>query len=137
MDSLASRIQSAVDSTLSLLHSEIANFQTEESVKQGRILMTFTLITIIFLPLSFLSSLFALDVESFQKTPPWAFGVIFGASVGVSSAFTALALRASYLISIFKTIRECIYKKRKGSMEDEEAGLSEKMGLTHEGKKDR
>ncbi|KAI2472581.1 hypothetical protein F4781DRAFT_343816 [Annulohypoxylon bovei var. microspora] len=83
MESLASRIQTAVDSTLSLLQSEIANFQAEESVRQGKesarqgnILMVFTLITIVFLPLSFLSSLFALDVESFLKAPAWALGVI-------------------------------------------------------------
>ncbi|KAI1775281.1 hypothetical protein F4818DRAFT_441378 [Hypoxylon cercidicola] len=115
MESLASRIQSAVNSTLSLLHSEIANSQAAESVKQGdesasqgKVLMAFTLITVVFLPLSFLSSLFALDVESFQKAPAWAFGVIFG----VSFAFTALAFGISYSIPIAKLIRKYSQKKR-------------------------
>ncbi|KAI1801153.1 cora-like Mg2+ transporter protein-domain-containing protein [Daldinia bambusicola] len=88
MESLASRIQNAVHSTLSLLQSEISNFQAEESVKQGNNMMVFTLTTAVFLPLSFLTSLFALDVETFQRTPAWAFGIIFGTAF----AFTALLI---------------------------------------------
>ncbi|KAI2773948.1 hypothetical protein F4815DRAFT_398683 [Daldinia loculata] len=90
MERLAGRIQSAVNSTLSLLQSEIANFQSEESVRQGnesvkqgneagrqgKTLMAFTGITSVFLPLSFLSSLFTLDFGQFYDTPAWVFGVI-------------------------------------------------------------
>ncbi|CAG7558189.1 unnamed protein product [Fusarium equiseti] len=36
------------------------------------------------LPLSFLSSLFALDADSFQKTPSWVFAVIFLVALAVS-----------------------------------------------------
>ncbi|KAI1653544.1 hypothetical protein F4813DRAFT_374167 [Daldinia decipiens] len=82
----------------------------EQSVKQGDSMMAFTLITIIFLPLSFLSSLFALDVESFQKAPAWTFGIIFG----VSLEFTALTIYALYLnryvVAIAKSI--CMYIKK-------------------------
>ncbi|KAI1478751.1 hypothetical protein F4774DRAFT_143221 [Daldinia eschscholtzii] len=92
MEKLAGRIQSAVDSTLSLLQSEIANFQTEQSVKQGTNMMAFTSITAVFLPLSFLTSLFALDVQSFEKAPVWAFKVIFG----VSFPFAALVIYALF-----------------------------------------
>ncbi|KAF5012599.1 hypothetical protein FDECE_1366 [Fusarium decemcellulare] len=69
MDIVADRIQSA--------QSEIANFQ-------GKILMVFTFATVLFLPLSFLSSLFALDVASFQQTPAWTFVTIFIVSAAVS-----------------------------------------------------
>ncbi|GAP83012.2 putative ankyrin repeat protein [Rosellinia necatrix] len=39
--------------------------QSDETMKQGRSIMTFTLITIVFLPLSFLSSLFGMNNKEF------------------------------------------------------------------------
>ncbi|SPJ73361.1 uncharacterized protein FTOL_03091 [Fusarium torulosum] len=85
------RFQRKVKTTLTLQESEIASFQAqianrqanestkqgEESVKQGKIVLVFTLITVWFLPLSFLTSLFALDVASFMKAPAWALYIIF------------------------------------------------------------
>ncbi|KAI0885870.1 uncharacterized protein GGS22DRAFT_188159 [Annulohypoxylon maeteangense] len=109
MDQAADRIHSAVDTILSLEQNEIsndqaktandqaktanelsktANRQAEESIKQGRTLMAFTVITTIFLPLSFLSSIFALDYEASQKTPVGValgilvFIVVFGLQAG-------------------------------------------------------
>ncbi|KAF4998967.1 hypothetical protein FGRMN_2766 [Fusarium graminum] len=85
LDSIAERIQTAINTTLSLQQSELAT-------AQGNTVMVFTLATVLFLPLSFLSSLFALDVASFQKAPAWAFYVIFFVSIGIS-AFSWLAIR--------------------------------------------
>ncbi|KAI1417262.1 hypothetical protein F5Y13DRAFT_185336 [Hypoxylon sp. FL1857] len=93
MDRLATTIQSPVDLKLSLLQSEMANVQSEEAVRQGKVMMAFTIITIVFSPMSFLTSLFALDVGSFLEAPNWAFGVIFG----TSSAFVAVALYCAYI----------------------------------------
>ncbi|RFN47991.1 1-alkyl-2-acetylglycerophosphocholine esterase [Fusarium flagelliforme] len=84
MDEVASRIQSALNTTLSLQQSEIANEQAQISANQNKVLMTFTFATLLFLPLSFLSSLFALDADSFQKTPSWVFAVIFLVALAVS-----------------------------------------------------
>ncbi|KAF5570167.1 ankyrin [Fusarium phyllophilum] len=75
LDSIAQRIQSA--------QSEVANRQATEATRQGKTVMTFTFATVLFLPLSFLSSLFALDVTSFQEAPAWAFYVIFFVSMGI------------------------------------------------------
>ncbi|KAM5363840.1 hypothetical protein ACJZ2D_011816 [Fusarium nematophilum] len=75
VDIVADRIQSAVNTTLSLQQSEIANLQASLATEQGKILMVFTFNTLLFLPLSFLSSLFALDVASFEQAPGWAFAV--------------------------------------------------------------
>ncbi|KAG4261539.1 hypothetical protein FPRO03_11556 [Fusarium proliferatum] len=83
-DDISARIQSAVNTTLSLQQSELANSQAIEATKQGNTVMTFTFATVLFLPLSFLSSLFALDVASFQEAPAWAFYVIFFVSAGIS-----------------------------------------------------
>ncbi|EQB56523.1 hypothetical protein CGLO_03466 [Colletotrichum gloeosporioides Cg-14] len=89
LGSVAQRVHGAVNTTLSLQQSEIANLQAKLSIKhaelaaqQSRVLMVFTVVTILFLPLSFLTSLFALDVASFQQAPPWALGVIFSVSFG-------------------------------------------------------
>ncbi|KAI1463033.1 uncharacterized protein F4812DRAFT_464149 [Daldinia caldariorum] len=127
MESRANKIQSAVNSTLTLLHSEIANFQAEESVRQGKeavkqtvesvnqgkFMVVFTITTAVFLPLSFLTSLFAVDSDKLNGTPAWVFGVIFG----VSFAFTALALCIPFLISLISPVTKPAWghiKKRYG-----------------------
>ncbi|KAF5614061.1 1-alkyl-2-acetylglycerophosphocholine esterase [Fusarium sp. NRRL 25303] len=84
MEVVAERIQLAVNTTLSLQQSEIANFQATLATTQGKTIMAFTFATVLFLPLSFLSSLFALDVASFQEAPAWAFYVIFLVSAAIS-----------------------------------------------------
>ncbi|KAI8266742.1 hypothetical protein K4K58_009250 [Colletotrichum sp. SAR11_239] len=66
--SVAERVHAAVGVLLSS--------RAELAIQQGRVLMVFTVVTTLFLPLSFLTSLFALDVASFQQAPPWALGVI-------------------------------------------------------------
>ncbi|KAI1066726.1 hypothetical protein LB506_012110 [Fusarium annulatum] len=81
LDSIAERIQSAINTTLSLQQSDLANRQATEATEQGKTVMTFTFATVIFLPLSFLSSLFALDVASFQEAPAWAFYTIWSSAV--------------------------------------------------------
>ncbi|KAH6880036.1 hypothetical protein B0T10DRAFT_519632 [Thelonectria olida] len=106
MDNVADRLQSAVNTTLSLQQSEIANYQATiansqaelsvqqglEGMKQGRTLMVFTVITILFLPMSFLSSMFALDVASFQQAPWWAFVVIFVVSLVIFLPLAAYSI---------------------------------------------
>ncbi|KAF5692443.1 hypothetical protein FDENT_2965 [Fusarium denticulatum] len=78
LDDIAERIQSAINTTLSLQ-------QSEEATRQGKTVMTFTFATVLFLPLSFLSSLFALDVNTFQEAPAWVFYIIFFVSIGISA----------------------------------------------------
>ncbi|KAL6352541.1 hypothetical protein LRP88_14311 [Fusarium phalaenopsidis] len=91
LDKFAEQTQEAVKTTLTLQESDIAGFQAEianwqasesvkqgkESFKQGKIVLIFTLVTVWFLPLSFLTSLFALDVATFMQAPAWAFYIIF------------------------------------------------------------
>ncbi|KAF4943234.1 hypothetical protein FGADI_13545 [Fusarium gaditjirri] len=83
MEGLANRLQSAANTSLSLQQSEIANRQAQQSVKQGqesiaqgRTLMVFTVVTSLFLPMSFLSSMFAMDVASFKQSPWWSFVIM-------------------------------------------------------------
>ncbi|CZR43998.1 uncharacterized protein FPRO_13806 [Fusarium proliferatum ET1] len=85
LDSIAERIQLVINTTLSLQQSQVANRQATEATRQGKTVMTFTFATVLFLPLSFLSSLFALDAASFQQAPAWAFYIIFLVSIGIST----------------------------------------------------
>ncbi len=48
MDEIAKRIQNSVNTTLTLEQNDIAISQAQEGVKQGRTLMVFTVVTILF-----------------------------------------------------------------------------------------
>ncbi|KAJ3549020.1 hypothetical protein NM208_g720 [Fusarium decemcellulare] len=87
LENVAKRVQESVNTTLNLVETEIANEQSRQAARQGRIILVFTVVTILFLPLSFLSSLFALDVTSFQQAPDWALIVICMFLVLASFAF--------------------------------------------------
>ncbi|OMP84411.1 hypothetical protein BK809_0000192 [Diplodia seriata] len=70
-------------SVLELQMNQLNVVEAEDSRKQGRILMGFTVVTVLFLPLSFLASLFALNVSTFphsgdevQYQPGWIFGIM-------------------------------------------------------------
>jgi Mg2+ and Co2+ transporter CorA len=77
LDNNAKQMHDAFISTISLQESELANFQAQQAVKQGKTVMVFTVVTVWFLPLSFLTSLFALDVSSFLQAPAWALVIVF------------------------------------------------------------
>ncbi|KAK5995630.1 Ankyrin-R-like protein [Cladobotryum mycophilum] len=98
MDKMAERIENAVNTTLTLEQNEIAISDAQEAIRQGKTLMVFTTATIIFLPLSFLTSFFALDVASFSQTPHWAFFVIFGVSVAFSLPLAAHAFFGDWVL---------------------------------------
>ncbi|KAG5768336.1 hypothetical protein H9Q72_004104 [Fusarium xylarioides] len=130
MELVAERIQLAVNTTLSLQQSEIANFQATLATTQGKTVMAFTFATVLFLPLSFLSSLFALDVASFQEAPAWVFYVIFLVSAAIS-LFLAFAAyhweQLKVLIrNAFKTAKAFPVSKNNG----EERGAKEAEEVT-------
>ncbi|KAF3812131.1 hypothetical protein GCG54_00009815 [Colletotrichum gloeosporioides] len=77
LDRLAKKTEEALNTTITIYESEIGNLQAKEAAEQGKRVMVFTLVTVFFLPLSFLSSLFALDVNSFLEAPWWSLVVIF------------------------------------------------------------
>lgn len=118
-----------MNTTLSLQQSESANLQAalsveqgQQAAKQGRTLMVFTVVTILFLPMSFLSSLFAMDIESFQKSPPWAFGVIFGVFGGV---FLLFALYRIYSDEVRNFVAKI---DKKGDTQEPGAGPQPRKG---------
>ncbi|KAI0895375.1 hypothetical protein F4806DRAFT_469061 [Annulohypoxylon nitens] len=76
---------------ISIMEATISRKQADENARQGKILMAFTIVTVVFTPLSFLTSLFALNVTVFQRNsqgeieyePGWIFPIIFCVSAGI------------------------------------------------------
>ncbi|KAI1383116.1 uncharacterized protein F4822DRAFT_435048 [Hypoxylon trugodes] len=89
-----------INSLLDLRQAEYSRVQANDSARQSNIIFIFTIITIIFLPLSFLSSLFALDVSNFPHDPDsgmlkyqgwWIFPIMFGVTLAVSGPVILIA----------------------------------------------
>ncbi|KAH7625148.1 hypothetical protein B0T09DRAFT_361550 [Sordaria sp. MPI-SDFR-AT-0083] len=69
--------------------------QAEEAVTQGRAVMMFTIVTIVFLPLSFMSSIFGMNNFEFTETGPMHLGqqfkLMFSVSIGIIIATIVVA----------------------------------------------
>ncbi|KAK1711763.1 hypothetical protein BDP67DRAFT_566638 [Colletotrichum lupini] len=105
MDKVADRIQTSVNNTLSLQQTTVslemsmaANDQSKLSMKQGKTLMVFTVVTILFLPLSFLTSLFAIDANSFMEALGWIFVVIFSVSIAFFIPLAGYAIYSDQVV---------------------------------------
>ncbi|KFZ08726.1 hypothetical protein V502_09205 [Pseudogymnoascus sp. VKM F-4520 (FW-2644)] len=94
----ATRVERSINDLLdlkqkqaNLSEAQSSRKQAEETAMQGTTLMVFTIVTIVFLPMSFLAALFALDITVFPHatdklsyTPEWIFPMIFGPSAAMS-----------------------------------------------------
>ncbi|ETS85690.1 hypothetical protein PFICI_03715 [Pestalotiopsis fici W106-1] len=84
-------IHQAVNDLMNLELAEESRKQTREAASQGKTLMAFTIVTVIFTPLSFLTSLFALNIVDFQHSadgqleyePGWIYPILFCVAAGV------------------------------------------------------
>ncbi|KAJ0420314.1 hypothetical protein BJY00DRAFT_313252 [Aspergillus carlsbadensis] len=81
-----------------------ARQQAQDTAKQTDTIVVFTVVTIVFLPLSFLTSLFALNISNFPHEGDevvyqgsWIFPILFGVSVAVSGFFMTIAFQANSL----------------------------------------
>ncbi|GES65479.1 hypothetical protein ATETN484_0012038400 [Aspergillus terreus] len=112
----ATTVQKSLDTLLDLKQKQanltevkITRKQAQDTAKQTDTVVWFTVVTIIFLPLSFLTSLFALNVSDFPHSGDevayqgwWIFPVIFGVSTIVSAFFLSIAFKASAIKIRFK-----------------------------------
>ncbi|KAI0134934.1 hypothetical protein F4814DRAFT_454316 [Daldinia grandis] len=80
--------------------------------------------TSVFLPLSFLSSLFALDADKFHDTPAWVFGVIFGISFGFGAFVIYFLYVRRYVVTTTKITPEYTKKDAKKQYDDTKGGLN-------------
>ncbi|TEY39017.1 hypothetical protein BOTCAL_0472g00040 [Botryotinia calthae] len=87
----------------SIIEATASLDRADESVQQGRSIMIFTVITIIFLPLSFMSSIFGMNAVEFTGTSNSVMGIreqfefMFPISIALTLFFLYLALKAPRL----------------------------------------
>ncbi|KAJ5947732.1 hypothetical protein N7466_000747 [Penicillium verhagenii] len=109
--------QKAVETLLDLKQKQanvdeakMARWQAEETQNQSRSLMVFTIFTVIFLPLSFFTSLFGMNAREWSgvsQNPP--LGEMFAIAGPASFAIIAVAL----LLAFSGTLREAVTKSHK------------------------
>ncbi|RWA08658.1 hypothetical protein EKO27_g6434 [Xylaria grammica] len=121
----ARNIEDYVTNLLDLRQADYSREQADvsgrlaaDSAQQSRVIFIFTVITIVFLPLSFLSSLFAIDVSVFPHEGEnlryqgwWLFPILFGVTVIVSTPTIAFAWNVDAVSAWFKKLGTAIASK--------------------------
>jgi hypothetical protein len=124
MDIQAERIYKSITDLLDLKQKRAnafgARFAREQaaeaagSARQGRTVMVFTIVTIIFLPLSFIATLFTINIEEFPRKPggdepsfpmKYVFKYMFGIGLAISIPFIAIALSFDAIGIFFREVR--------------------------------
>ncbi|KAK5660329.1 hypothetical protein OQA88_12870 [Cercophora sp. LCS_1] len=99
---------------VNLWEARISREGAEETARQGNTLLLFTIVTIIFLPLSFISAFFAIDVQQFPQDPDshetsWPLGylcgLLFGISFALSIPLILIAIYIDWLKSVARRLR--------------------------------
>ncbi|KAB8236677.1 uncharacterized protein BDW43DRAFT_308355 [Aspergillus alliaceus] len=101
----AESTQDAINTLLDLRQKHAGNQDAEFGRQQANTTMVFTIVTIVFLPLSFLASLFALNVTDFPHESGnvsykswWIFPILFGCSAAVSIPCIVIAFNVNEFI---------------------------------------
>ncbi|KAL2820683.1 hypothetical protein BJX63DRAFT_379980 [Aspergillus granulosus] len=130
MDKQAERIYSSITDLLDLkqkhanaFEARFARDQAAGTARQGKILMVFTIVTIVFLPLSFITSIFTIELPEFNNRLDLAYVAkyTFGIGFGISIPLVLLALVLDDIGDVFQEgIRrargwERNYRKHAGS----------------------
>ncbi|KAM0190411.1 hypothetical protein ACHAPI_009400 [Fusarium lateritium] len=130
-------INDSINTLLDLRQKQASISQANDTAKQSNTIFVFTVITIVFLPLSFLSSLFALDISSFPhesgdlKYPGWwLFPILFGASAIISLPTILLAWKVNDISEWFRTSsRRELKKHYSGDNKKQEVDERSAQGL--------
>jgi Mg2+ and Co2+ transporter CorA len=121
LDAQAERTQDNLNTLMDLKQKNANAWEAREARetavatrKQGSTLMVFTMVTIIFLPLSFMASFFAIGIAAFPKDRTsgqvsWplrtVMGILFGVSLAVSTPLIVFALNMDYCASFHRELR--------------------------------
>lgn len=121
MDKQAERIYSSIRDLLDLKQKHAnafeARFARDQAVgtrRQGKTVMVFTVVTVIFLPLSFIAAFFAINIESFPHDPQtgnpalplgYVSQYVFGVGLAISIPCIILALTVGELGEVFGRAR--------------------------------
>jgi ankyrin repeat protein/Mg2+ and Co2+ transporter CorA len=106
MDKQAKRVNESLHQVLDLkqkhanaLEARFARDQAQDTARQGRTILVFTIVTIVFLPMSFMAAFFAINIVEFPHDPNAGSGIplgyvakyLFGIGLGVSVPLIAVA----------------------------------------------
>jgi Mg2+ and Co2+ transporter CorA len=95
------------------LEARFAGDQAIIAAKQGQTIMVFTIVTIVFLPLSFIASFFAINFQEWSETTPLTISYVsrylFGIGLAISIPLVALAFTVQDIttgaINLFSRVR--------------------------------
>ncbi|CZR55147.1 related to ankyrin repeat protein [Phialocephala subalpina] len=120
MDRQAERIYKSVTDMLDLkqkhanvFEARFARDQAEVGARQSQTIMVFTIVTIVFLPLSFIAAFFAINIREFPRGdqgPSLPLGYVskylFGIGFAVSIPLIAVALRLDDIVEAWRQFRK-------------------------------
>ncbi|KAK4096981.1 hypothetical protein N658DRAFT_500971 [Parathielavia hyrcaniae] len=132
----AEKVESSLENLLDLKQKHANGWEarfaregSEESQRQGNIILVFTLVTVVFLPLSFITSFFALEIDIFPKSAEtdetlWPVGQVSGYLFGFSAViFIPLIVLALYVNKLIANIKQT-YKQLLKALKDPDTALN-------------
>jgi len=98
-----------------------ARDQAALQAKQGQTIMVFTIVTIVFLPMSFIAAVFAINVDEFprdhgQQSLPWSYVAkfMFGIGFGISIPLILLAFAVDDVKTVFRKAPSSLLARIRG-----------------------
>jgi Mg2+ and Co2+ transporter CorA len=127
MDRQAERIYDSITDMLDLkqkhanaFEARFARDQAAGTARQSQTIMVFTIVTIIFLPLSFIAAFFAINISEFPRTdsgPSLPIGYVskymFGLGLAVSIPLIIIAVRLDDIADLMNEARRRINQRRR------------------------
>lgn len=113
MDEQAERLYKSLTDLLDLkqkhsnaLEARFASEQALAAAKEGQTVMVFTIVTIIFMPMSFIAAYFGINIDSFGDSLPASFVAswTFGGGLAISTVFILMAFMVVDITKAFKSI---------------------------------
>jgi ankyrin repeat protein/Mg2+ and Co2+ transporter CorA len=119
MDKQAERIYHSITDLLDLkqkhanaFEARFARDQAAGTTRQGKTIMVFTIVTIVFLPLSFITSIFTINLEEFNNLNlPYVAKYTFGVGFAISIPLVILALSVDDIGDFFRMGRRWLSGK--------------------------
>jgi Mg2+ and Co2+ transporter CorA len=133
MDKQAKRIYESITDLLDLkqkhanaFEARFARDQAAGTARQSQTIMVFTIVTIIFLPLSFIAAMFTINIQEFPHQPgggepslplSYVSKYMFGIGFAISIPFIAIALSFDAIGDFFREVKTRFRKRRTQSQQ--------------------
>jgi hypothetical protein len=110
------------------LEARFARDQAVIAAKQGQTVMIFTIVTIIFLPMSFMAAFFAINIEDWgdgRLTLEYVSKYMFGIGLGISIPLIILAFTAADIANAATTVWDTMKAQVKGYQRQKQSNSQE------------